>query len=355
MKHVVAGSAELPNSSQQSTKFAAVAYLNMLPFFADDPSVELHSTPRALNSIQPKAHAYCSSLIAGLNSGKNPVSTTSGVFSSGAVQSVYIEPHITTEAHAEFWHRLESLWAHRQPNPVAALSDSESHGKIVLRTCGASEQSVWMVKVLTALAGFSLEVIVDANSGPQVRAEKSPPEARLWIGDPALERRLSHKNAYRIDIGEVWNSHTGHKAWFAGWFAGSAYSEKTGSELTDTLHNKTRDWASRSEFSRWCAIFKFLELQKSSLIGTRFDPPAEQVNLSQEDQSWDLRDMLADYFSALEFSIAAEEGEQLLSFYKKMGAALSGWELAGKSPAPAAGILKCTGSSVTDTHGNLNQ
>ena len=358
MNHSVGTTAEQSESAQTSAQplsLGAVAYLNMLPFFADDPRVELYATPRLLNNSKSISNAYCSSLIAGLNAGKNPVSNRYGVFSSGPVQSVYIEPLIATDAHAEFWHRLEQLWAHRQPDPVAALSDSGAHGRVILRTCGASEQSVWMVRVLTALAGFRIEVMTDADPHPLAQAEKSPPEARLWIGDPALERRSYCKDVYRIDIGEVWNSHTGYKAWFAGWFAGSAYEDANQIELTRLLMNKTEGWAQRSEFSRWCATFKFLESQKSILLNSQSLQSTDVVNLSQEDQSWDLRDMLSDYFSALEFSIPAEEGDRLLTFYKSINDAIQKWEnstnpMALTTPSVSHGI-----HSTADVHRNLNQ
>jgi predicted solute-binding protein len=358
MKHVVATEAKetkFTPSLSQAPSLAAVAYLNMLPFFTDDGSVELFTTPRSLNCSIPPAQAYCSSLVAGLNAGKKPVSNQLGVFCSGSVQSVFIEPFVALETHAEFWHRLEHLWAHRQPDALAALSESEAHGKIILRTCGASEQSLWMVKVLSALAGFTVEVMIDTDAAVKVYAEKAPPEARLWIGDPALERRRRFPDAYRIDVSQVWNSHTGHRAWFAGWFAGSACGQADHSELTQILMNKTEAWKARSDFSRWCAAYKFLEARDSVLLNALSEKNQEQVSISQDDQHWELRDMLADYFSALDFTICPEEGERLLNFYSNINTALLSWERGAKqppltTPVSGAGVL-----SAADTHRNLNQ
>lgn len=340
-------------NTAQSPNFAAVAYLNMLPFFTDDATVELFATPRSLNQSHKQCSVYCSSLIAGLSAQKQPITHEVGVFCSGTVQSVFIEPEIISESHAAFWQRLEDLWAIRHPNPVAALGDTQIHGKIILKTCGASEQSVWMFKLLSALAGFTVEVQPNTQTN---FSDKHPPQARLWIGDPALERRRACPNAYRIDLGAIWNSHTGQKAWFAGWFAGESFNEQQRAQINQELTHRAKAWISRSEFSRWCAIYKFLESQNSVLLKPLAESSPSNSLLTKDEMHWDVRDVLADYFSALEFHICAEEGAQLLHFYQHLGAALNEWE----NSAHTAGASKCSplrnagaGSLTTHAHGNL--
>ncbi|MEY3901026.1 MAG: hypothetical protein RL189_332 [Pseudomonadota bacterium] len=311
--------------------FAAVAYLNMLPFFADDASIRLYPTPRTLNSEKPQCNAYCSSLIAGLSDGNRPLTSQLGVFSSGAVQSVFIEPVIHSETHAKFWKQLEEFWSHRHPSPAEALRDSETHGRIVLRSSGASEQSVWMLKVLSALGGFSIEVLIDSPSTPPSTSsasngEKKPPEARLWIGDPALERRLQSPDAYRIDLGQVWNTHMGHRAWFAGWFTPSAQVHHT-SQTVAELYGRIKVWQQGSEFFRWCAIHKFLQLQDSPLL-KQHSNDGQQLPNTGDEQHWDIRDALSDYFACLEFTVSEEEGKRLLEFYLELHKAFGQWQAA---------------------------
>ncbi|MEN9811034.1 MAG: Menaquinone biosynthesis [Pseudomonadota bacterium] len=309
--------------------FAAVAYLNMLPFFADDASIKLYPTPRALNTDKPQCNAYCSSLIAGLSDGSRPLTSQLGVFSSGAVQSVFIEPVIHAETHAKFWKQLEELWSHRHPSPVEALRDSETHGRIVLRSSGASEQSVWMLKVLAALGGFSIEVLIDSPSTSPSNdcapsGEKKPPEARLWIGDPALERRLQSPDAYRIDLGQVWNTHMGHRAWFAGWFAPPNQPHHASQTIAE-LFKRIKAWHQGSEFFRWCATHKFLQLQDSPLLKQHSNDGQQLLN-SGDEQHWDIRDALSDYFAGLEFTVSEEEGKCLLEFYIELNKSFAQWQ-----------------------------
>lgn len=342
------------NSKQgnpEKFSFAAVAYLNMLPFFADDQTTQLFSSPRLLNSKQPTCHAFCSSLITGLNSQLSPVTTQFGVFSSGPVQSVYIEPVIHSESHSVFWKQLEELWAHRHPNPVSGLQMSDVHGHIVLRSSGASEQSVWMLNVLMALAGFSVDLSIDNQANDQLQAksanaDKHPPEARLWIGDPALERRFTEPNAYRIDVGHIWNSHIGHKAWFAGWFvgAGSTQSADAQNDVSRELYNRIRSWNNRSEFSRWCATYKFLESQNSPLI--QVTTKSEQT-LTPDDQHWELRDSLSEYFSLIEWSISAEEGQYLWALYNQLNSALIANQANLRKARP---VLQQSDALIEDQH-----
>ncbi|MEN9824466.1 MAG: hypothetical protein RI953_211 [Pseudomonadota bacterium] len=306
-------------SNSTPMKLAAVAYLNMLPFFADAQDVELFPTPRALNSSDQNCVAYCSSLVAGLSANKTPVTHQYGVFSSGPVLSVFLEPIIHTESHATFWKQLEELWAHRHPDPVAGLNQADAHGEIILRSSGASEQSVWMSNVLCALAGFkTISVHDDAPSALPLNANgKKNPEARLWIGDAALERRLAEPSTYRIDLGQIWNSHTGHKAWFAGWFAGHAHEKIQLNDFENEIQRRIDSWQNKSEFSRWCSVHAFLESQNRCLLKAA----------PNDEQNWELRDCLDEYFKVLEFVISKEEGTYLHSFYVSLKEAFSRCEI----------------------------
>jgi hypothetical protein len=317
---------------QNHAPLAAVAYLNMLPFFVDDDLFELHASPRALNQSSLKCAAYCSSLVAGLAAGRRPLSNRIGVFSSGAVHSVFLEPMIYSEAHALFWQQMEKLWSCRHPDAVAGLKSSACQGHIVLRSAGASEQSEWMVKVLCALAGFKVDVDYDPQPFPMHPSQPSlpldllqtpstpitrPPEVRLWIGDAALERRLVSPNVYRIDVGHVWTNHTGMRAWFAGWFAGLSDSQIAEGELTDLMMKRIEQWNGRSDFSRWCAVHSFLNARESGLLSRAV----------QDEQHWELRDAVGEYFTHLEHVIDDVEGQRLSDFYFNVHAAFQDCEL----------------------------
>lgn len=343
-------SAAALNTTGRKAELAAVAYLNMLPFFVEDASVELFASPRSLNSSERECDAYCSSLISGLKSETQLLTSQVGIFSSGRVESVFIEPVVRSDAHAIFWKQIEEYWGQRNPDPLRVLEQTNVCGQIVLRSSGASEQSVWMLQILTALAGFRVEISqehegcsVDSSQDTQIIY----PEARLWIGDPALERRLAFPNNYRIDLGHVWNSHIGHKAWFAGWFVGrdsAPEHQDLTEDLVTELRKRANAWTARSDFSRWCEVYKFLESRKSSLLkflseneaaeATQMDGIASVKSLPSgmndarffDDQHWDLRDVLTDYFRALEYTVTEAEGNTLEALYRQLHVAFERWE-----------------------------
>lgn len=294
-------------------KLAAVSYLNMLPFFAELPSCELLPSPQSLNAQANQYDAYCSSLIAGLKSGKQPLSTTFGVFSSGLAMSVFVEPTLHGENHNSFWAQLSELWAHQHPSPVAALAHTETHGTIILRTTGESAQSVWMFEVLCALAGFKVEVLKDDTPAKLNSRGKPFPEARLFIGDQALWQLKNAPHTLRMDLGEIWTRHTGRRAWFAAWFRGTNEHSLNSTELDQILLTQIQTWKNESEFARWCKCFKFLEQRNNYITAAT----AEELG--------ELRETLADYFNCLEHNIAAHEGKELLEFYVALNATFEIW------------------------------
>lgn len=304
-----------PTCEASDLRFGAVAYLNMLPFFTGQSQFELLPSPSALNSEAHRFDVYCSSFIAGLNHGKMPITSHYGVFSSGAVMSVFVEPLFHTENHQTFWAQLQELWSHRHPSPISGLNGSENHGKVILRTSGDSAQSVWMFEVLCALAGFQVVALKDDVKAPLNNAGKPYPEARLYIGDKALWRIKNSPNVTRLDLGEFWTRHTGRKAWFAAWFKGNKSSTCAKYKLENILNRQLNLWQSSSEFSRWCRCFAFLENQAL--------PHPVLNNFSD---TADVRELLVDYFANLEHRITDEEGSELLNFYVNLNCALEQWK-----------------------------
>lgn len=298
----------------QQPSISAVNYLNMLPFFFDTPAVRLYNSPQELNQNLADNGAFCSSLIAGIKAKKKPITTRFGVFSSQAVMTVYVEPSLTNEAHIHFWMQLEELWRHPNPNPTTTLKQTEPQGTIVLRSAGESAQSVWIFEVLSALAGFKV-IVQKPEDPPVLNARGKPlPEAQLFIGDKALLRRRQCSELYRLDLGELWARHTTRKPWFAGWFAGDQLSHDARESLEHFLSKQLEKWNELSEFSRWCKCFELLEQQF----------PSESTQWTQE-QIYELREELGDYFLTLEHSLAADEGDDLFAFYCTLDESLAVW------------------------------
>lgn len=312
-----------------SPQLAAVAYLNMLPFFAGNIDFQLLSSPQALNLDGSRFDAYCSSLIAGLKAGKIPLSSTLGIFSRGAVMSVFIEPALHKESHEVFWQQLSKLWMHHHPTPIAALNNHEHHGTIVLRSSGESAQSVWMFEVLCALAGFKVEVLTDDAPGISPDPEKPLPEAKLFIGDNALLQRRNAPQALRLDLGELWTQHTGYKAWFAAWFVGQPQSLFSVENIESVLFKQIDAWTNASEFSRWCQCYSFLETNAKS-----------PLKFGQTEDLQELRETLVDYFACLEHRIDSKEGQILLSFYLDINNAFEAWSK--KTPTQDIGKMSHT-------------
>lgn len=294
---------------------AAVSYLNMLPFFFDAEQVQLFASPQELNRSNANKGAFCSSLIAGIRTKKNLVTTRFGVFSSRAVMTVFVEPELKNDAHANFWFQLEALWQHNNPAPLVTLAQSEPQGSLVLRSAGESAQSVWMFETLAALAGFRV-ILLKPDDAPLFNERGKPlPEAHLFIGDKALLRRRQLPDMYRLDIGELWANHTQTKPWFAGWFSTEKCAEHEAQEIEDFLNHQLNKWNELSEFSRWCKCLSLLEQQFP-----------ERTSSWTTEEMYDLREELSEYFLTLDHSVAPEQGEALFKFYCDMERALTEWK-----------------------------
>lgn len=298
-------------------RLAAVSYLNMMPFFRENKFCSLLPSPQLLNNANASYDAYCSSLVAGLRTGKTLLSSCYGVFSSGPVMSVFIEPVLHNDSHAAFWRQMNEFWSFRHSDPIASLANTQSHGTIVLQTSGESAQSVRMFEILCALAGFKVTLSADLESFPVDSAGKLMPTGRLFIGDAALERRVLTPDSFRLDLGEVWTKHTGQIAWFAAWFSGNEKSELSGETLQVLLEEQLNVWSNLSEFARWCSCYEFLERQQSSLLTSR-----------NSDSILDIRALLNDYFSCLQHKVSPELGVSLLQFYTQIFEAFELWSTA---------------------------
>lgn len=220
----------------------AVSYLNMLPYFFDDPGVTTLPSPRELNVLakEDAFDAACLSAIAGLRAGFSPISPFFGIGSRGPVASVYLEPIFAqqdinksnyTDGVTEFWidfvngnkNRLHELDLKSPPPRVVRL--------VHLLTVGASEHSEWLIRVLLAAQGFATEVhrvpeSWHALSPRQLAAhvqmaELQGPCAMLVIGDPALQRAAMYRDVGtpRLDLGALWEDFSaGLPCLFAIWY-----------------------------------------------------------------------------------------------------------------------------------------
>jgi predicted solute-binding protein len=325
------------NQEQHLPAISAVNYLNMLPFFFDAEHVQLFASPQELNQRGSDEGVFCSSLIAGIRSKKTLVTSRFGVFSSRAVMTVFVEPDLKNEAHANFWMQVETLWQHPNPAALETLSQSEPQGSVVLRSAGESAQSVWMFEVLAALAGFKV-IMLSPDDAPILNEKGKPlPEARLFIGDKALIRRRELPEMYRLDVGELWATHTQTKPWFAGWFSIDCHNKKSTQLVERFLDSQLKKWSELSEFSRWCKCLTMLEQQFP-----------ERTKLWTTEETYDLREELSEYFLTLDHSVAAEQGEALFKFYGEMEKALSEWK--NKNLAQPTSTMSANVSEDCPTH-----
>src|SRR5690349_8109568 len=145
-----------------SPRLGAVAYLNMLPFFAYAPDIELVPHPRALNTLAMKRQldAACMSAIAGLSQGFQPIEPFTGVGAEYKVGSAFLEPIVRTQSDRLFWgevHRrnINGLAEFGRLDVIASVSTP----KFYLLTSGASEQSEWLFCALLAAQGLQAVVL----------------------------------------------------------------------------------------------------------------------------------------------------------------------------------------------------
>lgn len=291
------------NQTLRPGTLGAVAYLNMLPFFADDPQVLLCESPAKLNALLSSGAllAGCCSVIAGLEAGLEPLVPHMGVAAEATVGSVYLEPLGlgSDDNQMELW----SQWLTANRNGASRVDrvHTQSHtftwpricGRLRVLTCGASAQSLWIVKTLWRLQGFETEVLAipemwhtwpedkilqalqaqaQATAQAQPVADDLPTlTALLVIGDPALVRKHSmpgssraagSKNPgkdthewpqrwpWRLDVADLWASFSGLPCLFALWFASRQSSPSDRVAAAETLAAATQKWLARPSKER---------------------------------------------------------------------------------------------------------
>ena len=290
-----------------SKGFGAVAYLNMLPFFADDPSILLCSTPAELNDLMRlgKVASGCSSVITGLANGLVPLVPLLGVAAERCVGSVYIEPLGLGKSRRQ--RALWSTWlacnaggagrlgwsSHETATGARATSSAQT---LRLLTCGASAQSLWIVQTLASAQGLRVEVMsipstwhdadetqllemlsqVDHRTdhgGPYPnRGDQDVLTALLVIGDPALLRKCRFRDSsavsldhaapgpwpWRLDVADLWSAFCGLPCIFALWFVGAQASADDTARAARTLSAYAQEWHSSTRDRRSRASCNFL-------------------------------------------------------------------------------------------------
>ena len=263
---------------------AAVAYLNMLPFFADDSEVKLYDSPQALNQdlTAGRVIAGCSSVIAGLDAGLRVIQPRLGVAAEGDVDSVFIEPiGMTNNSDCRLaWERfvVANHTGLQKKIPSVAIEPNRKSDRaptVTILSSGASAQSLWIVKTLFLAQGYAVALrIIDReleqlsvcsieNHLPDLGVTYPRHEGDLccllMIGDPALERRgtfacsderssaqssESSLNLHRLDVAALWQSYTGLPCVFALWFTPCGDNDDRAQAAADKLLAKATEWNS---------------------------------------------------------------------------------------------------------------
>jgi predicted solute-binding protein len=275
-------------------RLGAVAYLNMLPFFAEDPGMMLTETPAQLNSLMAAGavDAGCSSLIAGLRNGLVPLSPALGVAAESGVGSVYLEP-LGLSRHpnqSEAWQKwVTDLRNAYRVGP--APNTSPTHLRIL--TCGASAQSLWLVQTMAHWLGMATTVLpvpevwhtLDEKHLLQAldRQDNSTTlTALLVIGDPALLRDHAFPVEsirsqampwpWRLDVADLWSSFTGLPCIFALWFAAQNSSQDLTQLTSRHLATCIERWQQRSRSQKWAAAQEFLQTRENHELLDKLGP-----------------------------------------------------------------------------------
>lgn len=252
----------------QTARCAAVAYLNMLPFFADDPEITLYHSPQALNAdlAAGRVVAGCSSVIAGLDAGLNIIKPRLGVAAEGDVDSVFIEP-IGMDANPEsrsVWQRFVTANEGGFKKNILPLEfDPErSTPSVTILSTGASAQSLWIVKSLFLAQGYAVHtrtVDLEVEQMPVRQIHEHVSRLGIWhpakaddlccllmIGDPALERRAAlpreRADLNRLDVAALWQSYTGLPCVFALWFTPCAADDELTLRAAERLSQRAQQW-----------------------------------------------------------------------------------------------------------------
>ncbi len=266
----------------------AVSYLNMLPFFYDDPEIWRADSPSILNNAvrSGKIDVACMSAVAGLRLGWTPLIPSLGVGARSEVKSVYLEPLMRNSSDEEFWNQF----VHQNSNGLLNCPDLAPFGKgtagtnadrfrqVNILTSGASEQSEWLSQKILGTQALETQIFkideslnlaqqgelqqyLESSLISNIAFRAECPTALLVIGDPALERALLI-DALRLDLATLWNDYSGLPCIFAIWFA------RPGSEtrnVSDRLKNNIRRWKSLKDKEKEKQIIDFLNSNSNSL------------------------------------------------------------------------------------------
>ena len=234
-------------------KIGAVNYLNMMPWFSENPDMILFDTPREMNSalLEGKIDAACLSAIVGLKNKLTPLNPLCGIASDGPVQSVFIEPIINNFAQKNRWTNY--------------LHKNSTEPYMTLFTTEASQQSYWLFNRLFAQKGTKIKTITipkeDAFLSPLDFEHKydcsGTLKALLTIGDPALWRQREFPSCTRIDLAEFWQNQTGLPCVFAAWFARKGLTTAENHDVCNMVLDGYHRWKSLShaEKTQKCSAY----------------------------------------------------------------------------------------------------
>jgi predicted solute-binding protein len=266
----------------QNPKKGAVAYLNMLPYFAFSKNITLFKSPRELNDAARNGQVTqaCMSAIAGIQADFRPTSPLMGIGARRHVQSVYLEPIALSPEDTEFWSKIQEQNAGGLAHVVPHHGSFRAPQKVIhMLSTGTSEHSEWVFRTLLQVQGFRCQV----HRVPQAWGLKSFAELRhaakdlvgnekcalLVIGDPALAREALFPCAaaenLRFDLAEFWFSFSQLPCVFAVWFDTQNLPCDTVSKSNDLpLVESLKMWKSTPDFQKGQIVESFLRKHSAS-------------------------------------------------------------------------------------------
>lgn len=305
-------------NSRTPVRLGAVEYLNMLPFFFEDPHVELFPTPAALNRAlaQGNVHAGCSSVAAGLDLRLREMRPLTGVAARSSVGSVYLELVSAGSESENAWNALRSFTAE------AAFAVSEKLRERALRlleaewatfdsveilTSGASAQSLWIVRQFFERLKKCVQIRQIASAanlaspGELHRMGQGALKKRgifslfLVIGDQALLRKClvpEMIDGARLDIAKLWQSQTGLPCLFALWFLHPQLSDSLIQLISETVRESLLRWGELTAGGKFELARGFLVRtgrgQLAELLGT------DRLAMYMENLCFDLDEPMAE-------------------------------------------------------------
>lgn len=279
-------------------RVGAVRYLNMLPYFFDSHDVEIFDSPALLNEAMrhEQVDAACMSAIAGIKSGFTPLEPMMGVASNENVGSVFLEPLLETPDQHLFWTKFLTL----NSKGEIKVDNVESRTHVAIFSSGASEQSLWLARLLLHWQGHKTTVhLVDKKLSKDIEASdvvnflKNTAATQalfLSIGDIALYRVFEQKFVHpgcRWDVAQLWKHARGVPCVFATLFVRSGIAAWQQRQLATQLMNSLDRWHTQGAAQQLAHAEAFLR-QKN-------DPLVESL------QTQSVTNAMAQYFRELDF------------------------------------------------------